>query len=348
MQTGLLARVVAWGRKHPKQRRLAVAMLAVIIFSRLLWKYIKALLRKIAPAIAIILGVLILIAGAITIGPWRKNDRMAMGDNAAVSVGNAAEQGDKVRESQPTEETQEAGEPHPTEETQEAGEPQPTEKTQETGELQPTEKTQEAGESQTAGEAQEVGTSQPAGDWALLLVNWEHPLDESYSCELVSVRKGVQVDARILEALTQMLSDAESLGYDMLVCSAYRPRERQAQLFEKALKKGLKNGLSEADAEIYALKLHARPGQSEHETGLCVDVVPQDQQVLNSSLEKREEEQWLAAHCAEYGFILRYPRGAEKITGVEFEPWHYRYVGNEPALEIMERGITLEEYLSEQ
>lgn len=330
MQTGLLARVVAWGRKHPKQRRLAVAMLAVIIFSRLLWKYIKALLRKIAPSIASILGVLILIAGAITIGQWRKNDRMAMGDNAAVSVGNAAEQGDKVRESQPTEETQEAGEPQPTEETQEAGEPHPTEETQEAGEPQPTEKTQEA------------------GDWALLLVNREHPLDESYSCELVSVRKGVQVDARILEALTQMLSDAESLGYDLLVCSAYRPRERQAQLFEKALKKGLKNGLSEADAEIYALKLHARPGQSEHETGLCVDVVPQDQQVLNSSLEKREEEQWLAAHCAEYGFILRYPRGAEEITGVEFEPWHYRYVGNEPALEIMERGITLEEYLSEQ
>ena len=90
----------------------------------------------------------------------------------------------------------------------------------------------------------------------------------------------------------------------------------------------------------------ARPGTSEHQTGLAVDIVDTSYQILDEGQENTPVQQWLMAHCAEYGFILRYPTDKSEITGVGYEPWHYRYVGVEAAREIMANGLCLEEYLA--
>jgi LAS superfamily LD-carboxypeptidase LdcB len=92
----------------------------------------------------------------------------------------------------------------------------------------------------------------------------------------------------------------------------------------------------------------ARPGTSEHHVGLAVDILGSGYYSLEQSFENTAAFKWLKAHCAEYGFILRYPKEKEHITGVIYEPWHYRYVGVDVAKEIMSRNITLEEYLEEK
>ena len=89
----------------------------------------------------------------------------------------------------------------------------------------------------------------------------------------------------------------------------------------------------------------ARPDTSEHQLGLAADIVSAGNQILDESQEQTPEQQWLLSHCQEYGFILRYPSGKTELTGVSYEPWHYRYVGVEAAGEIMEQGLCLEEYL---
>lgn len=86
-------------------------------------------------------------------------------------------------------------------------------------------------------------------------------------------------------------------------------------------------------------------GCSEHSTGLAFDIVASHYQMLNAGQENTAENQWLQKHCAEYGFILRYPKGKENITSINYESWHFRYVGNEYATYIMKHNITLEEYL---
>ena len=87
-----------------------------------------------------------------------------------------------------------------------------------------------------------------------------------------------------------------------------------------------------------------RPGTSEHETGLAVDIVDKSYQILDRKQEQTPVQQWLMDHCAAYGFILRYPTDKSALTGIGYEPWHYRYVGREAAAAIMEQGICLEEY----
>ncbi|MBQ3094007.1 MAG: M15 family metallopeptidase, partial [Clostridia bacterium] len=101
------------------------------------------------------------------------------------------------------------------------------------------------------------------------------------------------------------------------------------------------------DALDIAASEVACPGTSEHHTGLAVDLLHEDCWELEEYWEDSEAFDWLMEHCADYGFILRYPKDARSITGVIYEPWHYRYVGVEAAKAIMSRGITLEEYLQE-
>ena len=98
------------------------------------------------------------------------------------------------------------------------------------------------------------------------------------------------------------------------------------------------------DAYNETLKSVQLPGHSEHATGLAIDIVSATHSDLDESQAETEESKWLAEHCAEYGFILRYPPEKYEITGIIYEPWHYRYVGTEIAQEIMSEGITLEEY----
>ncbi len=185
-------------------------------------------------------------------------------------------------------------------------------------------------------------------EWSLTLVNRDNPLPQGFAPpELTKLDCGYSIDSRVAPALNAMLAGARAAGYNPVVCSAYRTYGKQSELFERRVRERTARGTSRADAEASVAFWVARPGTSEHQLGFAADVIDGAYQVLNHSQEKRPVQKWLMAHCAEYGFILRYPDGKSGLTGVGYEPWHYRYVGVEAAREIMSRGICLEEYLSE-
>lgn len=183
--------------------------------------------------------------------------------------------------------------------------------------------------------------------WNMVLVNGEHPMEEGYVPELKELEKGLSVDSRIYDAAKKMLSDAKKAGLHVEICSAYRSVERQEQVFGTSMKERVKNGMSYWDAyEETALNV-ALPGTSEHALGLALDLVSNEYTELDERQETTAEAKWLKANCYKYGFILRYPPEKTKITGIIYEPWHYRYVGVEEATKITELGVTLEEYLQD-
>lgn len=184
-----------------------------------------------------------------------------------------------------------------------------------------------------------------AGEWMLTLVNEKNPLSDNYLPKLKKLANGLQFDERAIGKLNAMLSDARAQGLDPIVCSAYRNIEKQRKLFNADVNKYISKGLSREQAEIETKKSVAYPGASEHNLGLAVDIVSKSYQHLNEKQAETPEMKWLIKHCAEYGFILRYPEGKEDITGVTYEPWHFRFVGVSAAQKIMQDGITLEEYL---
>lgn len=144
-----------------------------------------------------------------------------------------------------------------------------------------------------------------------------------------------------------MMDDARAAGLQPLICSSYRTWDTQEQLFEQEVQNWLSRGYIREEAEEQASVWVARPGASEHQTGLAVDIVDLSYQVLDQGQEDTPVQRWLMEHCWEYGFVLRYPTDKSGLTGIGYEPWHYRYVGLEAAQEIAEQGLCLEEYLSE-
>ncbi len=191
-----------------------------------------------------------------------------------------------------------------------------------------------------------VQTDVPA--WNLRLVNGWNPLpaDYPYEAQLTNTfGNSLLFDARAATALRQML-DAGS-AYGLRAASLFRPYELQVTLFNRKVNTYLNRGYSQTEAEAKAATVVARPGTSEHHLGLAADILSTGIYSLEQSFENTDAFRWLKEHCAEYGFILRYPKEKEDITGVIYEPWHYRYVGVEAATVIMSRGISLEEYLAE-
>lgn len=185
-------------------------------------------------------------------------------------------------------------------------------------------------------------------DWNLILVNWENPLPEDFSIpRLTQLANGHAIDSRAYPNLQRMMDDARAAGLQPTICSSYRTWDKQEELFENKVQTLLAEGYGRAEAEERAAMWVARPGTSEHQAGLAVDIVDKSYQLLDRGQEETAVQQWLMAHCAQYGYILRYPTDKSALTGVNYEPWHYRYVGAEAAAEIMERGICLEEYLAE-
>lgn len=182
-------------------------------------------------------------------------------------------------------------------------------------------------------------------DWCLALVNKDYPLDEDYVPTLAELTDGLEVDERIVDDAKQMLEDAEKEGLNMVVCSAYRSYKKQCTNFNDDMETWVNSGYTLLEAYETTSKSIAVPGHSEHSMGLALDIVSESYQELDEEQENTDEAQWLEEHCWEYGFILRYPVETTDITGIVYEPWHYRYVGKDVAKEIMEKGITLEEYL---
>lgn len=155
----------------------------------------------------------------------------------------------------------------------------------------------------------------------ILLVNKQHPLPADFK----------EDGASAYQALHHLQAAAEVEGFSLPLLSGYRSYDYQVDLYQSYVDV---DGVENAD------QYSARPGYSEHQSGLCFDVGE-----ISYTYGDTQQGQWLAKHCAEYGFIIRYPKGKEHITGYTYEPWHIRYVGKEIATFIMNEGITLEEYL---
>ncbi len=184
----------------------------------------------------------------------------------------------------------------------------------------------------------------------LMLVNKDHPLPEGYEPRLHWLKnKSCAVAEEMYDALSAMLSAGTDEGLSFVVASGYRDRVLQEELLEEDIAASMESeGLTWQQAYEKETQETMPPGCSEHETGLAADIVSLDYQVLDEQQELTAECQWLQKNCSRFGFILRYPRGKEEITGVDYESWHFRFVGAEAAQEIMSRGITLEEYLGKE
>ncbi|GGJ66073.1 putative carboxypeptidase YodJ [Anoxybacillus voinovskiensis] len=181
----------------------------------------------------------------------------------------------------------------------------------------------------------------------LALVNKEQSLPASYKPNDLVVPNvpfsfsETNVEKRYMRleaarALEQLFAAAQKEGISLIAVSGYRSYERQKELFDEEVKK---NGKEKA---VHAV---AFPGQSEHQTGLAIDISSQSIKAnLTASFGDTNEGKWVAVHAHEYGFIIRYPKGKEAITGYQYEPWHIRYVGQKAAKVIYEKNITLEEY----
>ena len=182
--------------------------------------------------------------------------------------------------------------------------------------------------------------------WKLTLVNKWNPMENGYKPAVAEIENNYYFDARAVGYLQEMLADGRRAGLDFWVCSAYRTIEKQTELFEDKVRRvTAETGLTGEAAREKAGTEVAYPGTSEHNLGLAVDIVARDYQILDEKQARTEEAQWLKENCWKYGFILRYPTNKTEETGIIFEPWHYRYVGEKAAKEIMEQGICLEEYL---
>lgn len=177
--------------------------------------------------------------------------------------------------------------------------------------------------------------------WYLTLVNEDYAVPEDWEIEVTELRDDQRVDSRMYPDLQEMFDACRADGLYPLVWSSYRETADQQRLMDEKIESYISVGLSKHDAEKEAKLWVAEPGYSEHQLGLAVDINSEDENLCSSW----DVYAWLAEHCHEYGFILRYPEDKTEITGIDYEPWHFRYVGKAAAKEIMESGMCLEEYI---
>lgn len=179
----------------------------------------------------------------------------------------------------------------------------------------------------------------------LILANRDNPLPKDYSPSLRYICNGrLMASSHIYESLVQMLADAKLEGYSYWIASAYRSYEKQQSLVDEDVDTFISQGMTYENAlnEVYKETMPA--GCSEHQTGLALDILCSDNTNMDVSQTEEQGNKWLRDNCYKYGFILRYPESKSEITGVNFEPWHFRYVGKEAAKFIMKNHITLEEF----
>lgn len=176
-------------------------------------------------------------------------------------------------------------------------------------------------------------------EWNLIVVNAWNELPEDYSVELTELSNGQKVDSRMYPYLQGMFDAAREEGVYPVVREGYRTAEEQKGILDDKIQTYINQGYSQSRAEKTAKEWVALPGTSEHQLGIAVDINADKSKCSNEDVYA-----WLAENAYKYGFILRYPLGKQEITGTSYEPWHYRYVGEEAALEIYEQGICLEEY----
>lgn len=187
-------------------------------------------------------------------------------------------------------------------------------------------------------------------DWRLILINPTHSIEKEPDIEFDEVQ-GYKFDKRIAGKVRELIAAAKEDGCSLSVISGYRTMDRSRMLYANKIAEYRAMGYDEAAAKVEAAKWVAPPGTSEHHSGLAMDIVSADYYTKYSDLveafENEPEAVWLKENCARFGFILRFPKDKTEITGINYEPWHFRYVGEEHAKAIMEQGLCLEEYLGE-
>lgn len=192
--------------------------------------------------------------------------------------------------------------------------------------------------------------SMPASEidnlWAFYLVNQMNPLPPDFEIETAIIHDDREVDKRIAPYLVEMLASAKADGIYLKVQSAYRSVEYQQMLHEISIENFMKDaGMTEEEAIAATERELALPGTSEHNAGLAVDLNSRDSWELTESFEETDEFAWLQENCFKFGFILRYPKDKVDVTGIIYEPWHYRFIGVHHATQLMESGLCLEEYI---
>ena len=195
-----------------------------------------------------------------------------------------------------------------------------------------------------SGRAAALGLPEPPdvdiAGWEFLLANPSTSIS-TYVPPQLETLEGQQFDSRIIEPLKAFIKAARDEGLSVYLSSGYRSYNDQAANFIRVCEL---NGVPDGkDSKGFYITLPA--GNSEHQSGLCCDITDIYYSVKNRSLEDTALYKWMSVHCQEYGFIVRYPDGKEAVTEIMYEPWHFRYVGNEAADYIMENGLTLEEFL---
>ncbi len=200
------------------------------------------------------------------------------------------------------------------------------------------------------GKAAALGLPKPPDiditSWEFLMANPDHSIEEyepplaEYHARSVSDYMSsydeLYFDERIFDPITQFSMGAVEAGNKVFLSSGYRSYNTQVGLFNRKLGQGY--------SEEEAAKIVARPGTSEHQTGLCCDITDRPYDFKTTDLENTELYKWMSAHCHEYGFIVRFPKEKEDITKIMYEPWHFRYVGVEAATYMVENNLCYEEF----
>ena len=181
--------------------------------------------------------------------------------------------------------------------------------------------------------------------WKVLMVNPWNTVPEGYEVELSSVGSGHSIAAEAAADFTDMIQTLEQMELGPIITSSYRSGTRQQEIFDERMAGYMEGGMAEADAYALTATSVAIPGTSEHQLGLAIDMTDAQYNKLDEGQMETPTQLWLIENSWRYGFILRYPEGKSEITGIIYEPWHYRYVGKTLAAELYDLGLTLEEYL---
>lgn len=186
-----------------------------------------------------------------------------------------------------------------------------------------------------------ISSQKTIDDWRLTLVNYENMLPDDYEIQLADIDSTRQFDSRAINELNQMLKDMKKSGItNVWVQSSYRSIEYQTGLFNERINTYMMQGKTREEAESLTLQTINRPRTSEHNLGLAVDF-----NYVDYSFDETKGFKWLQENAENYGFILRYKKEKEDITKVDYEPWHWRYVGVENAKKMNELDMCLEEYI---
>ena len=221
-----------------------------------------------------------------------------------------------------------------------ATEPAQTEPADENGEQPQTEP--QTAEPTTAKRKAMIADINDAENWALAMIGVNYPLPDKYSPNLSEAVDGssVKLDSRVATHYREMYNAAKQAGCILTPYSGYHTYSLQESTYTRKLNYYISQGYSEEQAAAETQKKTLPAGCSEHNAGLCMDIVSASSDFVNT-----KEFQWLCDNAMNYGFVLRYPENKQEITGVNYQPWHWRFVGVEAAKEMAQNNQCLEEYL---